>query len=89
MNLFASEEDFPELANAVATAFDAQGRLWVATMPTYPQWRHGDAMKDKLIILTDTDHDGKADQMKVFADNLHLPIGFEFFNGGVPVWRPG
>ena len=62
MNLFASEEDFPELANAVAIAFDAQGRLWVATMPTYPQWRHGDAMKDKLIILTDTDHDGKADQ---------------------------
>ncbi len=27
MNLFASEKDFPELANAVATAFDAQGRF--------------------------------------------------------------
>ncbi len=85
VNLFASEEQFPELGNAVATAFDAKGRLWVATMPTYPQWRPGDTMNDKLVILTDTDHDGKADQLKVFADGLHLPIGFEFFNGGVIV----
>ncbi|MDB6171033.1 MAG: hypothetical protein JWL59_344 [Chthoniobacteraceae bacterium] len=85
VNLFASEEQFPELANAVSTAFDAKGRLWVATMPSYPQWRPGDVMGDKLIILTDSNGDGKADQMKVFADGLHLPIGFEFVNGGVLV----
>jgi hypothetical protein len=54
-------------------------------MPSYPQWRPGDTMNDQLIILEDTDRDGKADRMKVFADGLHLPIGFEFFNGGVLV----
>ena len=85
VNLFASEEQFPALGNAVATAFDARGRLWVSTMPSYPQWRPGDTMNDQLVILIDTDRDGKADQMKVFADGLHLPIGFEFFNGGVLV----
>ncbi|MBM3853981.1 MAG: hypothetical protein FJ399_12635, partial [Verrucomicrobia bacterium] len=85
INLFASEEQFPELANAVATAFDACGRLWVSTMPSYPQWRPGDAMNDKLVILTDSDGDGRADTLKVFADQLHLPLGFEFALGGVLV----
>jgi glucose/arabinose dehydrogenase/azurin len=85
INLFASEEQFPELANAVATAFDARGRLWVSTMPSYPQWRPGDAMNDKLVILTDADGDGRADTLKVFADELHLPLGFEFALGGVLV----
>ena len=85
INLFASEEQFPELGNAVATAFDARGRLWVSTMQTYPQWRPGDPMNDKLLILTDVDHDGRADTCTVFADDLHLPIGFEFGLGGVIV----
>ncbi|MFO1448935.1 MAG: PVC-type heme-binding CxxCH protein [Opitutaceae bacterium] len=85
INLFASEEQFPELGNAVAMAFDARGRLWVSTMPSYPQWRPGDPMNDKLLIFTDTDRDGRADRMTVFADDLHLPIGFEFALGGVIV----
>jgi glucose/arabinose dehydrogenase len=35
--------------------------------------------------LEDTDGDGKADKMTVFADDLHNPTGFEFYNGGVLV----
>jgi len=31
----------------------------------------------KLIILEDTDSDGKADNQITFADGLHLPLGFE------------
>ena len=31
INLVASEEQFPELANPVALNFDNKGRLWVAT----------------------------------------------------------
>ena len=34
VNLFASEEQFPELRNPVQIAFDARGRLWVVTMPS-------------------------------------------------------
>jgi hypothetical protein len=36
VNLFASEEQFPELANPVQMAFDTRGRLWVAAWPNYP-----------------------------------------------------
>ncbi|MCA9081571.1 MAG: HEAT repeat domain-containing protein, partial [Planctomycetaceae bacterium] len=33
----------------------------------------------------DADHDGKADQPKVFADGLYIPIGIELGNGGAYV----
>lgn len=86
IDLFASEKEFPDLANPVQTTFDAKGRLWVATMPSYPHWRVGDGRpNDKIIILEDTNNDGKADKQIVFADKLHLPIGFEFSPDGVYV----
>lgn len=84
IDLFASEKEFPDLANPVQISFDSKGRLWVATMPSYPHYKAGDGKpNDKIIILEDTDGDGKADKQSVFADNLHLPIGFEFAPEGV------
>jgi putative heme-binding domain-containing protein len=83
VNLFASEKEFPELTNAVQMSFDPKGRLWVAVWPTYPHWKPGEPMNDKLLIFEDTDGDGKADKCTVFADGLHCPTGFEFYNGGV------
>lgn len=86
IELFASEREFPDLANPVQLSFDNAGRLWVATMPTYPHYRPGDPKpNDKLIILEDTDGDGKADKQTTFADGLHLPVGFEFAPEGVYV----
>ena len=82
--LFASEEEFADLANPVQLSFDNQGRLWVATMPSYPHYRPGDDKpNDKIIILEDTNHDGKADRQITFADSLHLPVGFELAPEGV------
>ena len=76
--LFASEKEFPNLANPMQMTFDNRGRLWVATMPTYPHWKPGDALpNDKILIYEDTNNDGKADKEIVFADKLHLPIGLE------------
>lgn len=84
VNLFASEEMFPELINPVQMAFDAKGRLWVATWPTYPHWKpKTEEMNDRLLILEDTNGDGKADKCTTFADHLHNPTGFEFWGGGV------
>ena len=83
VNLFADEARFPALANPVQMAWDTKGRLWVAAWPTYPHWEPGQPMNDKLLILEDTDGDGRADECKVFADDLHNPTGFEFWNGGV------
>jgi mono/diheme cytochrome c family protein len=55
-------------------------------MPTYPHYRPGDALPDdKILIYEDTNGDGKADKETVFADKLHLPIGFEIAPEGVYV----
>lgn len=86
IELFASEREFADLANPVQLAFDNEGRLWVATMPTYPHWRPGDPRpNDKLLILEDTDGDGRADKQTTFADGLHLPVGVELAPEGVYV----
>jgi mono/diheme cytochrome c family protein/glucose/arabinose dehydrogenase len=86
IEMFASEKEFPNLANPMQLSFDNKGRLWVAVMPTYPHYRPGDPMpNDKILIYEDTNNDGKADKEIVFADHLHLPIGFEFAPEGVYV----
>lgn len=86
VELFASELEFPNLANPMQISFDNKGRMWVAVMPSYPHYRPGDAKpNDKLLIYEDTNKDGKADKEIVFADGLNLPIGFEFAPGGVYV----
>ncbi len=81
--LFASEREFPEIVNPVQIAFDTKGRLWVASWKSYPHWQPKTPMDDKLIILEDTNADGRADKRTVFAGDLHNPTGFEFYNGGV------
>ena len=86
IELFASEVEFPDLAKPVHISFDNQGRLWVATIPSYPHYRPGDPKpNDKILILEDTDGDGKADKQTVFADKLHLPLSFEIAPEGVYV----
>ena len=83
VELFASEKEFPELVNPVQLAFDTRGRLWVAAWKNYPHWQPKTPMDDKLLILEDTNGDGKADKRTVFAGDLNNPTGFEFWNGGV------
>lgn len=86
IKLFADERRFPEIANPVQLGFDAKSRLWMSTMPSYPQWEPGQPKPaDKLVILEDTDRDGSADKSTVFYDKLHCPTGFQFFDGGVLV----
>jgi mono/diheme cytochrome c family protein/glucose/arabinose dehydrogenase len=86
IELFASEVEFPDLAKPVQITFDNKGRLWVACMPSYPHYKPGDPRpNDKLIILEDTDKNGKADKQTIFADKLHVPVGFEISHDGVYV----
>ncbi len=85
VNLFAGEEEFPEIANPIQVRWDTQGRLWVCTSQAYPHIYPGFEPHDRLVILEDTDGDGKADTSKVFADDLHVPLSFEFGDGGVYV----
>ncbi len=84
INLFASEEMFPELVNPVQLGVDTKGRMWAATWATYPKWEPTKEMDDRLVILPDEDRDGVADTLITFA-KVHNPTGFEFWNGGVLV----
>lgn len=82
IDLFASEQDFP-IGNPVSMTFDARGRLWVATMPSYPNYVPGVPPNDKIVILEDHNRDGKADSHTVFADSLYMPLGFELYKNGI------
>lgn len=83
VNLFASEREFPELANPLGMSFDYKGRLWVLCAPTYPHPYPGELPDCKLIILDDTDNDGKADKSTIFARYLNIPTGFVIDADGV------
>jgi putative heme-binding domain-containing protein len=82
VNLFAAD---PLLAKPIQMNFDPQGRLWVASSEVYPQIKPGQVANDKIIVLEDTDGDGKADKTTVFADGLLIPTGVEPGDGGAYV----
>ncbi|MDA7875137.1 HEAT repeat domain-containing protein [bacterium] len=79
-NLFADETD--GVANPVCMAWDPAGRLWVLVTSAYPQPKPSDKPQDKLLILSDTNGDGRADKTIVFADGLNMPTGFALGQGG-------
>ncbi len=85
INLFASEAEFP-IANVVAMKWDRRGRLWVANIPSFPQVKPDQPYPDSIVILEDTDGDGRADKHTVFADKLYLPLGFVISDQGHGVY---
>ncbi len=78
VELFASE---PMMANPTNIEVDHRGRVWVAEVLNYRnQMRNGDQPArpegDRILILEDTDSDGKADKQTVFyqgkdIDSVH------------------
>tara|TARA_R110002051_G_scaffold91370_2_gene160711 strand:+ start:30242 stop:33733 length:3492 start_codon:yes stop_codon:yes gene_type:complete len=84
VQLFASE---PDIINPIAMNWDERGRLWVIETVDYPNTVRNDNSigDDKIKILEDTDGDGKADKVTVFAEELNIPTSFVFYNGGIVV----
>lgn len=83
VQLFASE---PMINKPINMAFDARGQLWVSSTVEYPyaakrerwaddQGTRVEDSRDAIKILSDTDGDGKADQVIDFADGLNIPTG--------------
>jgi glucose/arabinose dehydrogenase len=73
MELVASE---PMIQEPVAITWDGNGRMYVAEMLTY--MKDADATGEQLpwsrvMLLQDTDNDGKMDKSSVFIDSLLLP----------------
>lgn len=85
VNLFASEEKFPEIACPITMRWDARGRLWVSCSTTYPHVYPGEEPRDKIVILEDTDWDGKADKSTVWADDINIPLSYELYKDGIIV----
>ena len=77
--LWASE---PMVVNPTTIDIDSRGRVWVTEGLNYRLTRRGNRRferiedADKIKILEDTDGDGKADKMTVFADKIFpVPMG--------------
>ncbi|HEV8379177.1 MAG TPA: PVC-type heme-binding CxxCH protein, partial [Tepidisphaeraceae bacterium] len=87
VNLFASEEQWPELIKPVQMNWDTKGRLWVSVWPSYPERTPTSRTGDSILIFEDTDGDGKADKCTHFIDNLNCPTGFQFYKDGVLIMQ--
>jgi glucose/arabinose dehydrogenase/azurin len=87
VNLFASEEQFPQLVNPVQMAWDTKGRLWVAAWLNYPERTPTSKEGDRLLVFEDTNRDGKADKVFSFIEDLNAPTGFQFYKDGVLVMQ--
>lgn len=75
----------PLLNKPIQINFDPEGRLWVASSEAYPMIEVGQAAPDKILVLEDSDNDGKADKSTVFAEGLLIPTGVQPGDGGVYV----
>ncbi len=75
----------PLLNKPIQMNFDPQGRLWIASSEAYPMIEVGQAAPDRILVLEDTNGDGKADKTTTFADGLLIPTGLAPGHGGVYV----
>jgi len=74
----------PMLYNPTNMDVDARGRIWVTEAVEYRDFNNKPADRfnfkdkgDRVVILEDTDHDGKADKSTVFVQDMDLkaPLG--------------
>ncbi|WP_152050886.1 PVC-type heme-binding CxxCH protein [Tautonia marina] len=72
----------PNLVNPVAMTFDEKGRIWVTESLEYPRREPGPG-RDRVKILEDTNGDGSADSVRIFAEGLNIPSGIAVGHGGV------
>lgn len=77
VTLFAGE---PDIRQPVGFCIDDRGRLWVAEANNYPDKEGG--KRDRIVILEDTDGDGRHDKRIVFYDKLEYVSGVEVGFGG-------
>jgi putative membrane-bound dehydrogenase-like protein len=80
LQLFASE---PMIINPISMTWDERGRLFVIETTDYPNEIRKEGGDDKIKILEDTDGDGKADKVTIFAEGLNIPTSITPMNGGM------
>ena len=77
----------PMIGNIIDFTWDARGRMWAVETQDYPNnlLPDGEPGNDRILILEDTDADGRADRTTVFADGLNLATSLVLVNGGLVV----
>ena len=71
-------------------AWDDRARLWIAESMDYPnEMQPAGQGRDRIKICEDTNGDGQADKFTVFAEELSIPTGLCFANGGLIVIEGG
>jgi putative membrane-bound dehydrogenase-like protein len=75
----------PMVQQPIDMAWDARGRLWVAECYTYAEKETNfeKKLKDRIIILEDTNQDGIFDKRKIFWDQATQLTSIEIGFGGV------
>ena len=75
----------PMVQQPIDMAWDERGRLWIAECYTYAEKETNfeKKLKDRIIILEDTDKDGVFDKRKIFWDQASQLTSIEIGFGGV------
>ncbi|MSR58560.1 MAG: c-type cytochrome [Planctomycetaceae bacterium] len=82
VSVFAAE---PDVQQPISLTTDERGRLWIAENYTYAESQVNFAkdLRDRIVILEDTDGDGQFDKRKVFWDEAQKLTSVEVGFGGV------
>lgn len=77
----------PMLKNPTNIDIDAAGRIWVTEGVNYRRHKERDARGDRVVVLEDTDRDGRADRSTVFVQEptLVAPLGIAVIGNRVIV----
>ncbi len=81
----------PMVQNPIFFEFDPEGRIWVVEYQGYMRDLAGSGEGDpicRVVVLEDTDGDGRADKSTVFLDQLVMPRSFAFVKGGIVLQEP-
>ncbi|PQA54132.1 PVC-type heme-binding CxxCH protein [Siphonobacter curvatus] len=79
LGLFAAE---PNVQHPIALSWDEKGRMFAIVTLDYPNERKDTGGRDYILMLEDTNGDGKADKFTKFADNLSIPTSLVAYDGG-------
>jgi len=83
----------PQVRDPIAITFDENGRMFACEMIDYSERRDATPHLGRISMLEDKDGDGIYETTTVFAENLPLPTGLIWANGGLfvaatpNIWR--